>query len=405
MATYPLAPVLLSTVNDTDPLGIEDAAMLDDALRQTRYLFKQLMLVAHNDDGTLKPGSALSDGSVSETKIADGAVTADKLKQIPGSEAVITTAIRDLAVTGAKIAAGTITAAKLGALAVETAAINNLAVTEGKLAAGAVTNGKIGALAVATGQIQDSAVTDAKVASGLAVAKLASAGTARLLVDDTTVQSLQVDTGGDVSMAVVAGKAKFSFTNVIRYFADAVLLSETGNVGGSVIDNKWVPRPWRYQAATHSAPDSSLAIYPSPNAWLELVDHAGQTVEGQVVTVTSIKFKIAGTYYVRGTALAVDTDGANTPVLGHCIGMTKVGSWPYGGLVHVLTGTLPRSLKDIQVPSTMEGYITVAQNDEFVIRHWAKALSGSANKDYLGIGSSALSGAESLCSVFITKVS
>jgi hypothetical protein len=85
--------------------------------------------------------------------IPDNAVTAAKLNKTTGSEAVVTTAIRDGAVTTPKIldeavttdklAAGAVTAAKIGTGEVVTAGIANLNVTEAKIADGAVTPAKL----------------------------------------------------------------------------------------------------------------------------------------------------------------------------------------------------------------------------------------------------------------------
>lgn len=120
---------------------------------------------------------------IDSSKIAPNAVTAEILCKIAGSQAVITQAIRDGAVTESKIAAGAVSADKLAVNAVITAAIANLAVTAAKLAnsavitqkiadgavvaskisAGAVTTDKLGNLAVETTKIADSAITPEKI--------------------------------------------------------------------------------------------------------------------------------------------------------------------------------------------------------------------------------------------------
>lgn len=78
----------------------------------------------------------------------------------------ITTAmLQDLAVTGAKIAAGTISTSKYGALSVDTAAIAALAVTTAKIANGAVGTTQLANLAATTAIINDLAVTTGKLAA------------------------------------------------------------------------------------------------------------------------------------------------------------------------------------------------------------------------------------------------
>lgn len=88
--------------------------------------------------------------------IGAGAVSADKLKQTGGSEAVITAAIRDGAVTTVKLDQSA------GAQAVTTATLRNAAVTADKLAPDAVETAKIKNGAVTKDKIDDAAVDHVK---------------------------------------------------------------------------------------------------------------------------------------------------------------------------------------------------------------------------------------------------
>jgi hypothetical protein len=98
-----------------------------------------------------------------------------------GEEKVATTMIKNLAVTGAKIAEAAVTASKLGlgavgtaaiqALAVQTGNIANEAVETGKIKPLAVTEAKVAAEAITTGKIANLAVTEGKLADGAVSAR------------------------------------------------------------------------------------------------------------------------------------------------------------------------------------------------------------------------------------------
>lgn len=78
--------------------------------------------------------------------------------------------------TEGQVLDGSITTAKLAALAVTTAKIDAGAVTDAKLADGAVVDGKVGAAAVGTTNLKDSAVTTAKLADGAVTASKLAEG-------------------------------------------------------------------------------------------------------------------------------------------------------------------------------------------------------------------------------------
>ncbi|MDE2103141.1 MAG: hypothetical protein KGL39_38200 [Patescibacteria group bacterium] len=97
------------------------------------------------------PTEWLQNLSVTAAKLGAQAVETGKIKL----EAITTALIANLAVTTAKIAEGAVTAAKLGAEAVETAAIKALSVTTAKIAEGAVTEPKIAEGAVARSKLAE----------------------------------------------------------------------------------------------------------------------------------------------------------------------------------------------------------------------------------------------------------
>lgn len=104
-------------------------------------------------------------------QLVDGSVTSSKLYQGAGEEAVITSAIRDAAVTSAKIAALAITTAKIAAGAITTEKIADGAVTSAKLASNAVSGTNITSGAIGEAKIANNAVTNDKIVS-MAASKL-----------------------------------------------------------------------------------------------------------------------------------------------------------------------------------------------------------------------------------------
>ena len=116
-------------------------------------------------------GASVADGSVSTAKIADSAITAAKI----ADGTVVAAEIASDAITTAKILDANVTTAKLASDSVTTAKITDANITAAKLASSAVTEAKIASDAVTTAKILDANVTTAKVAANaITQAKLAS---------------------------------------------------------------------------------------------------------------------------------------------------------------------------------------------------------------------------------------
>lgn len=210
MANYDVTlPYSIDAIDETTPDGLEDSSKLDDAIRQSRSIFKNVFLVDHNADGTHKSVAAnLDANSVTGDKIS-GHVSDDSKR------AIGTNHIKDGSITAPKLGLGAITTLLIGPAAIQdtqygdntiaTAKYKDASVTNVKLGAGAVDSGKIAALGVATSNIADQAVTGAKIKDadigpeklkvttgmilcGGSAATLACAvgGILKLVVDETT---------------------------------------------------------------------------------------------------------------------------------------------------------------------------------------------------------------------------
>lgn len=99
--------------------------------------------------------------------LVDDSIGSNLLNKTAGNEAVVTTALRDLAVTTAKIDDDAVTTAKIANNAVETAKILNLNVTTGKINDLAVTTAKLDDLAVTAAKIANATITSGKLATSL----------------------------------------------------------------------------------------------------------------------------------------------------------------------------------------------------------------------------------------------
>lgn len=141
----------------------------------------------------------IPDGSIGTTKMADDAITEDKLE--------------DGAVTTVKLADGAVTVNKIGTGAVTTAKLGNASVTSEKIAAGAASDGKIGAAAVGTDNLKASAITTAKIAdANVTTDKLANGAVTYVKTSDvqqkhTTVENVAIApiAAGDAIPVYVSG--------------------------------------------------------------------------------------------------------------------------------------------------------------------------------------------------------
>ena len=126
-------------------------------------------------------GDKIITGTVSESKIKDGAITNDKIKDGAvsntkiGNGAVDNTKLKDNAVSNSKIQSGAISNSKIqddaidgdkiAQNAVRGVHIQNAAITNAKIENGAVTNIKIANSAIDRAKIKDGEITNAKIAN------------------------------------------------------------------------------------------------------------------------------------------------------------------------------------------------------------------------------------------------
>ena len=118
--------------------------------------------------------TALTDGSVTESKIADNAVTTDKLS--------------DNSVTSAKIVNGTITGSDIANTTITANNIVDSTITGGKIAANTITATNLTDNSVTESKIAANAITSEKIADG-------AVGTTEIAADSVDLTKLAVDVG------------------------------------------------------------------------------------------------------------------------------------------------------------------------------------------------------------------
>ena len=173
---------------------------------------------------------------IEQGAVADGAITSAKLYQETGSEAVITTAIRNGAVTTAKLADDAVTADKLADGAISTDSFADGAVTHDKLSLlsvgtenlimNCVTSDKLANEAVTTQRIKDLAVITAKLAaSAVTTAKIADLNVTTGKLAELAVTTAKLDAG-----AVTSAKLGTSAVTTEKIAANAVTYAKTSGV-------------------------------------------------------------------------------------------------------------------------------------------------------------------------------
>lgn len=196
----------LSTLNTTTLPGLQTD--LDAAETAVGDLTARFPVIAADIAAGAVTATKLGDGSVLAAKLADAAVTVSKIDNDAvtaaklAAGAVTTTKITDDAITSAKIVAGAVQAAEIAAGAVVAGKIAADAVTAGTVAAGAITTAKLAAGAVTANEIDALAVTAAKIAAGAVTAGKVAADA----ITATEIAAGSVTADEIAALAITAGK-------------------------------------------------------------------------------------------------------------------------------------------------------------------------------------------------------
>ena len=357
----PVSPQSIRIFRDTDvdtakaTYTAGSAVKADDLNNnQTQLLYaaqeeqNQTILTSDIKDGAITSAKIL-DGTIATADLADSSVTTAKI-----ADADVTTAkIADSAITSAKIADGTISTAeladgnvtnvKLAAGAVTTDKIANDAVTMGKLGGGtlpsdiAVNSANITDLSVATADIADNAVTTAKIAAdAVTTAKIADAELKVLAGMQSGTASKLAD-----STALTADIADI---NQIDGMAKQTTISDDDTkfpTSGAVVDYVAAQlEPFGGfeaiaddQSFPNTQPASGVAISIADAAGIVVSGSnsstTGRTVGGTTVTINNISSQFTSSTISSGVRFIVTSTGS-----GHVYNYHKA-TLPELSLIHI----------------------------------------------------------------------
>lgn len=381
-------PATLDAIDETLPAFNEDLALYDDALRQTRSIFKSVFLKEHNADGThtlsadsLSPNSVTgdkiqSDGAddskraIDTNHIKNAAVTAAKL----APNAVATAGIADGSVTTVKYAADSIDDTKLKSNSVTTVKIADNAVTSGKVANSATTDSL---RAITSDHIKDNALVARHYSEKSMPAKAVSLLVNQLLCGGAAQTGLACQVGGSLVLEVdettVPPTARFQVklgddeSSLIPYaFLSEVSPSGTTTGGGAAQADKWHDRPVDVGGArTFNVVDKN-----------DILD-----VTGKVITM-----KQKGSYLVLGYAVAFKVNLHQTRIRD----ITNAKTLVIGSMEEADSGT------NSQSSSIIMGFIQVPDdNIDLMLQHWTQSAY-SSNSQAFGRASQNISSSNNL---------
>ena len=342
----------LAFLDKTTPLGTEASSKLDDALRQTRAIFYDVLSVSLNPNGTIKSAiidtDKLTNGGVTSDKLAAQSVINSKL----GVKAVKQANIDDDAVGAAQLAADSVVTASMVDDAVTTAKIADNAVTVDKIANGSVTAAKLAGVSITAAQIANGTITGTQMVNATVTVDKLAATTSGAILAGTGSAVAAMPVTGVVRATVVGANLEFAFSGagIGDLAVNYALLAEKGNThtsaGGDSVATTWNTRP------VASATTVLTEIADSA----DLITIVGQVIKFAKVGKYLIRLQVAG--YGCGKHAARIKENATSVVLLQ----TDVGLAP-AGTMNTVSGA---------------GIISVTvANTEYVLQHWTELATVS----------------------------
>ena len=208
----PASPAAIRIFRDTDVDSAKATYTAGSSVKAAdlNANHEQLLFAAQEEQNQTVLTSDIKDGAITSAKIQDGAVTSAKF----GNNSVTETKIADNAVTMAKLAGGTlptditVNSDNIVNLSVATADIADDAITTAKIAPDAVNTGDINNFAVTSGKIANDSISTAKLqATSVTDAELASNSVTTSKITDANVTTLKI-ADSNVTLAKLASDLK-----------------------------------------------------------------------------------------------------------------------------------------------------------------------------------------------------
>ena len=208
----PTSPAAIRIFRDTDVDSAKATYTAGSSVKAAdlNANHEQLLFAAQEEQNQTVLTSDIKDGAITSAKIQDGAVTSAKF----GNNSVTETKIADNAVTMAKLAGGTlptditVNSDNIVNLSVATADIADDAITTAKIAPDAVNTGDINNFAVTSGKIANDSISTAKLqATSVTDAELASNSVTTSKITDANVTTLKI-ADSNVTLAKLASDLK-----------------------------------------------------------------------------------------------------------------------------------------------------------------------------------------------------
>ena len=242
----PASPAAIRIFRDTDVDSAKATYTAGSSVKAAdlNANHEQLLFAAQEEQNQTVITSRIKDAAVTTAKLVADAVTGAKIADdqinsehyVDGS--IDTAHIADSQITSAKIADGTIVAGDLASNSVTTVKITDANVTTSKIADSNVTTAKIADSNVTTAKIADSNVTDAKLATNSVItAKIANTAVtnAKLATDSVTTPKIadsQVTTAKIADANITAAKIASSAVTTDK-IADGELTTLAGMQSGT----------------------------------------------------------------------------------------------------------------------------------------------------------------------------
>lgn len=222
----------LTDLDVSKPTDAELRSVLGQAIRELKTVFKNVLLVKHNDDGSFRgiETSDLVDDIISTIKIADDAVVSSKI----AAQAIIEEHFSDACVPAGALQEECIAANNFTAGCIPATAFSDSTIATARLI-GDITGDKIkssatvdGDRAISTDHIKDTSVTNGKI-NDVAVGKITGGADAKIIVCNGTTPAF-VTMSGD---ATISNTGVVTLTASIKTatFGD---LKSRGTAGGAV---------------------------------------------------------------------------------------------------------------------------------------------------------------------------